>query len=361
MAAKTSSQEKGSSAAKHAFEFCAGKIEGSYPVAVGCFGSDDFLRRMAIKKLISSSGLDEETIRVYDGEEASWRDVHDELATRSLFDTDGLKIAIVRSADKFITKNREALERWVQKAQPDATLILEIQTLPANTTLYKLISKNGWLVNCTPPRKASYGSPTDEKAMQKWIEQWALSKHSVKLTARQTALIVERVGDVCGLIDCEIAKLALFADEQGHVSDERLTEMVGGWRTQTTWDISDAIADGKTGWALEQLDKLFTAGQNAIGLFAQLSWSLRRFGLAAHLIEQSERNNQRLSIQTALEMAGFNKFDLAKNETRLKRIGRQRARMLLTWLVDLELKLKGSHSGEDRARLALESLILRLG
>ena len=39
---------------------------------------------------------------------------------------------------------------------------------------------------------------------------------------------------------------------------------------------------------MEQLDRLLASGQNAIGISAQLSWYFRRFGMAAHLIEQSE-------------------------------------------------------------------------
>ena len=94
---------------------------------------------------------------------------------------------------------------------------------------------------------------------------------------------------------------------------------------------------------------------------AQLSWSLRRYGLAAKLIEQSERVDSRITLAVALERAGFNRFDIAKAETRLKRIGRPRAREMLTWLVDLELQLKGSHSNDQRAQLALESMIMKLG
>jgi DNA polymerase-3 subunit delta len=62
----------------------------------------------------------------------------------------------------------------------------------------------------------------------------------------------------------------------------------------------------------------------------------------------------------ALEKAGFNRFDLAKAEARLRRIGRVRAKELLNDLVRLELQLKGSHSNEHRARFVLESLIVSL-
>ena len=362
MAAKTASEKPTPKAAAiHAFDFLESKPVKPLPPVIACFGSDDFLRRIAIQHWVVGSGLDSETVRSFDSEDETWRDVHDELATRSLFDAGGEKVAIVRGADKFVTKNRDAIEKWAEHFAPDSCLILELQTLAANTKLYKLIAKNGVLVNCTPPQKASWGNPPDEKAMQKWVILWAKAKHSLELTVKQSTLIVERIGSVCGIIDCELAKLALFVDKAGAVTDGRVAELVGGWRTQTAWELADAIADGQVAVALLQLDKLLTAGQNAVGLMAQLSWSLRRFGLAAQLVEQSERVNSRIPLATALERAGFNRFDVAKSELRLKRIGRQRAKEMLAWLVDLELKLKGSHSNDARARLALESLIMKLG
>ncbi len=353
MAAKTASEKTASKpTAIHAFDFMESNPATPMPPIIACFGSDDFLRRMAIHHWIESSKLDSETIRAYDGDEDSWRDVHDELATRSLFDAGGGRLAIVRGADKFVTKNREALERWAENFAPDSSLVLELQTLAANTKLYKLIAKNGFLVNCTPP---------DEKAMQKWIIGWAKSKHGLQLSPRQSSLIMERIGAICGLIDCELAKLALFANSSGDVPDGRVAELVGGWRTQTAWELADAIADGRVALAIEQLDKLLMAGQNAIGLMAQLSWSLRRFGLAAQLVEQSERVDSRIPLSAALERAGFKPYEVAKAESRLKRIGRPRAKAMLAGLVDLDLKLKGSHSSDPRARLALEALIMKLG
>jgi DNA polymerase-3 subunit delta len=362
MAAKSAADKPASkSTSTHVFDFLESSPASPLPPIIACFGSDDFLRRMAIHHWIVLSRLDSETVRSFDGDEDSWREVHDELATRSLFDAGGERLVIVRGADKFVTKNRDALERWAENFAPDSSLVLELQTLAANTKLYKLIAKHGTLISCTPPQKSSWGNPPDEKAMQKWTVAWAKSKHALQLSAKQSVLIIERIGAVCGLIDCELAKLALFASDSGEISDERVSELVGGWRTQTAWELADAIADGQVAMAIAQLDKLLTAGQNAVGLLAQLSWSLRRFGLAAKLVEQSERVDTRISLPVALERAGFNRFDLAKAETRLKRIGRPRAKELLAGLVDLELKLKGSHSNEHRARLALESLIMKLG
>jgi DNA polymerase-3 subunit delta len=343
-----------------AFEFFDSVVTPPLPPIVACFGSDDYLRRESIRHWVQGSGIEEESVRSFEGEEAAWRDVHDQLATRSLFDDMGVRIAVVRNSDKFVTKYRESLEKWIESGSVDCTLILEIQTFPANTKLYNAVAKKGKLIKCTPPQKASWGNPPDDKALQQWVTAWGRKKHGLELTSGQSALVVERIGAVCGLIDCELAKLALFKDAKGAVSNDRVAELVGGWRTQTAWEVADAIADGKASVALEQLEKLLHAGQTTVGLAAQISWSLRRYGVAAQWIEHCEKQGEKVSLGIALEKAGFNRFDMAKSEARLRRIGRARAKSLLQDLVDLELKLKGSHSNEHRARMAFETLIFSL-
>jgi DNA polymerase III subunit delta len=344
----------------HAFDFFSVTLPQPLPATVVCFGADDFLRRTAIHHLLEQAGLQSESVRSFDGDEAQWRDVHDQLVTRSLFDDLGGRAAIVRFSDKFITRSRESLEKWVEGTHADSILVLDVQTFPANTKLYNSVNKRGLLVKCTPPQKASWGNPPDDKAIAKWVVDWGKSRHGLDLTAKQSQLVVERIGGVCGLIDCELAKLALFVDSKGKVDDDRVHELVGGWRCQTAWEVADAIAEGKISIALEQIEKLTHAGQTAVGLTAQVGWSLRRYGVAAQIVEQSERAGEKVSLGTALERAGFNRFDLPKAESRLKRIGRERAKRLINDLVQLEMQMKGSHSNEHRARFALESLVFSL-
>jgi DNA polymerase-3 subunit delta len=228
---------------------------------------------------------------------------------------------------------------------------LDLQTLAANTNLYKKIKKNGWLVSAGDVKDAELSG---------WIVRWGKKEHGISLTRPQANVLVDRIGPICGLIDCELAKLALFAESKGTVSDARVDELVGGWRTQTVWNLAESIADGKINHALRQIDKLIMAGQSVFGIAAQLSWSLRRYGIATRYIEQLERRGQKTSLQNALATAGFRGHELSKAESSIRRLGRPRARELLSWLLELELQLKGSHSNEERGRLALETFLLKL-
>lgn len=344
----------------HAFEYLKEKSKKLDVPMIVVFGTDPFLRFHALQKTLALAGVDHDAVQSYEGPECHWRDVHDELATLSLFDATNQRIALVRDADKFVTANRPSLERWLESPPADALLLLECTSFVATTKLYKQVAARGWLIQCSPPVTAGFGNPIDEPAIQRWMITWALDRHRLHLETKQATIILDRAGTEIGMLDGELAKLALFADEQGRISDQQIVEMVGGWRTQTLWKIAELIASGKAADAIEQQDRLFTSGQNAIGIFAPLSWSLRRFGVAAHLIEQADRVGQKLPLPTALEKAGFRKGEIRLAETQLRRIGRQRGKQLLGWLLQLETKLKGSHSNESLAKFALEEFILKL-
>ena len=323
------------------------------------FGDDAFLRRRALRWLIEQTGVHSEWVHYFDGDSADWVDVNDEVSTVSLFDQDEKKIVVVRNAAKFITNNRAQLEKWLDKSKSDSILVLETTTWLATTKLAKAVAEVGLAVRGSVPKLKEWGEPPDLNLVEKWLIVNAAKSHQLRLTKMQAEKVIELVGADFSLLDNEIAKLALFAGKDGTVTDQVLKETIGGWRLQTIWTILDEVADGRIPEALVHVDRLLATGESINGLLPQLSWGLRRFGVAVHLIEQAERVSKQVRIPEALMQAGFRKNDLAKSEKQLRRIGRARGIKILTWLLEADRKLKGSHSNDDRARFMLEELLLR--
>src|SRR5690348_10653547 len=104
--------------------------------------------------------------------------------------------------------------------------------------------------------------------------------HGKKLSAAAAELMVELAGSEMGILEQELAKLAALAGDEA-IDEKLVEEAVGGWRVKTTWDMLDAAAAGKAGEALAQLDRLLSGGETAVGLLAQMSWTLRKFAGAA--------------------------------------------------------------------------------
>lgn len=347
----------------HVFDFLQSK--DAPPAVCVTFGDESFLKQLSrrhIRELVL--GKDSEApYSLFDGSACEWRDVADELATVSLFG-DTARLVIVEQADPFVSKYRDRLEQYVEKPKSTGTMLLDVEAWPKNTRLFKLVAKAGLQVECRAPEKAvgSRKVPDDARLL-KWIVSWAKSTHSVKLSKTAAEELLALVGPTFGMLDQEIAKLALFANEKNEVDVETVEKVVGGWRAQTIWDLIDAATEGKTADALEQLSHLLASGEHPVALFGQIAWSLRRFAAATRIYQFHERQRRRVKLTDALVEAGFphwNRKALGRAEQQLKQLGRHRAGRLYRWLLETDLALKGTHSSPHRARFALERLIFQM-
>jgi DNA polymerase-3 subunit delta len=320
---------------------------------VVAFGDEPFLKRLVLRELRRAVlGADDGdfSLTVLSGAVAQWRDVVDELATVALFGG-GHRLVVLQEADEFVSRHRPQLEDYVARPKSGGVLVLEVQTWPSNTRLYKAVDASGLQLECQAPPEAR---------LLKWLAGWARQQYEVKLDRPAAEDLLEIIGPELGLLDQELAKLASSAGPGGDITPELVQELVHGGRTKTTWEMLDAAVAGKAREALDQLDRLLTSGENAIGLLAQIGSTLRRFAAATRLIEQAEAEGRRAALWPALEAAGFKPFVLNKAESQLKQLGRARASSLYHWLLDADLALKGTSSSAARSRIVLEQLIARL-
>jgi len=319
-------------------------------------GSDRFLQRIARERIEQAWGEGD----VMAGDAIEWRDLGDRLRTRSLFEQGAARLVVVDEADRFVTAHREAVESYCQAPADSAVLVLCLSKLPANTRLAKIITKHGARIDCAEPTTAR-GKRTqpDTRRTQRWLQRWSEERHGRKLTAGAAALVWERMGPNFGMVDQELARLSLYCDR---TIDEKLARaQCGGWRKRTTWEMIDAALDGRTAEALRQLQRLFDAGEVAMSIFGQLSWSLRRYADAAATFDLEARRGNRPSLQGAVRQAGFRwDREIAAAQTRLRRLGRARAMRLHAELLTLDLKLKSTHSRAGLDQQAVRDFLLRL-
>ena len=322
------------------------------PVCV-IFGDEPFLRREVLTRLersVLGDGDGEFSRTTIAGRQAECREVFDALATPPMFGGDR-RVVLIEEADDFVTRNRATLEEYVARPHATGVLVLDVKSWPSNTRLYKQVAGTGLVIECRPPTEAR---------TLKWLQARAKNPHGAVLDPAAAELLLESVEPGLGLLDGELAKLALLTRPDETITPELVSSAVGGWRTQTTWDLIDAACEGNARGALGQLDRLLAAGENPIALLGQISSTLRRFAAATRLVEDAERSGRRVSLSAALEQAGFRKFVLRKAQSQLKQLGRQRGARLYRWLLDADLALKGASSAPARARLVLEELIVRL-
>jgi DNA polymerase-3 subunit delta len=345
----------------HAFDYLADPTNDAPPVCV-IFGNEPFFKTLALKQLRSAVlGEEDVPFATFQGETAEMRDVLDELSTVALFGGGGKRLAVIEGADKFVTLHRPRLEDYVAKPKSGGVLVLVVDLWPSNTKLYKAVDKSGLAIECKAPEKKK--DVPDESRICKWLSSWAKSAHQITLPAEPARLMLELVGPEFGILDQELAKVALFAGIGGKVTVEQVRDVVGGWRINSAWELADTIAEGNAALALQQLDKILQSGEKPIALYGQLAWALRRYAMATRIYEEAERQGRKPLLAEAIKASGFRHWEKGKveeAERQIKQLTRERAGKLYRWLLDIDLALKGSHSNDHRGRWALEQLIFRL-
>lgn len=339
----------------HAVDYLAAPQKHPPKAVSVLFGDEEFLKRHALARLrraVLGEGDGDLSFRVFEGRTAQLSDVIDELATLAMFGGSsggGKRLVLVDAADEFVSRYRPELEDYVLHPKPSGMLVLGVKTFPANTRLFKAVAAAGLVIDCSPPPSAKLG---------RWLSGWARSAHGVELPQSAAETLVELVGPELGLLDQELAKLALSVGPGKKVTADLLRHSVGSWRTKTTWEMLDAVLDGNVREAMLQLDRLLLAGENPVAILGQISASLRRFAAATRIVLDGEAAGRRTSLRGALEQAGFRSFLLARAEGQLRKLGRARGSRLYDWLIETDLALKGDSAMPPR--LVLERFIVRL-
>ena len=331
------------------------------------FGGERFLKRLAVEYLVQSIGGDDPDFAAsqYDSQTAGsvgWADVHDELSTRSLFGGDGPRIVIVDHADSFVKENRERIEQYVGASASNGLLILIVDSWASNTRLYKAIKKSGTQVKCDAPTKSARSKQTDEKRTAQWLVARANETYEFQLPIGGAQNLIQVTDCEFGRMDQELQKLALYADKKGKVDQKTIKTVVGGWRSRTMWEAIDAAVEGDAGNAIQLLDQLLRSGEHPLALFGQLSWSLRRYATATELVMRDLRSGKKPNLPGAIKEAGFRAWggEIDSAQARIRQLGRERAGLMLDWLLEADLALKRSHSKPERGRLVLEKLFVKM-
>ena len=291
----------------HALDFLAAAASKKpVPDVVAVFGDEPFLARLvvvALKDRVLGTTDADFSLSTFDGDAADWRTIADELSTVAMFGG-GRRLIIVEDADDFVSRHRPQLEDFVATPRATGVLVLVVKTWSSATRLAKAVAECGWPIECKAPSEAR---------LVKWLVSRAKDPHQAALEATAAEALVELVGAQLGLLDQQLARLAVSVPPDQPITAELVQETVGGWRTKTAWEMLDAAAGGDAPAAFDQLDRLITSGEQPIALLAQMASTLRRFATATRAVEQAERSGRRPSLRDAVQQAGFKPFVLGQS------------------------------------------------
>ena len=326
----------------------------SAPPLVVLFGEDVYLRAEAFKlfrdRLLPGEDAEFSLVEYEGSGEIRFADVMREVATPPMFGGD-LRLVRIADADSFVSNHRDSLTDYLEKPSSAGILLLQVRAFPGNTNLYKASEKKGLLIDANPPGMAE---------LKDWLSYRA-KHHGVKCGRRALDLMIELVGSEAGLLDSEMARLALLLPPGSELTEDFVKENAGSWRLRKAWDMLDDAMAGNFAGAMNQLNLLLAAGEQPIGILAQIGFTLRKYAAATHLYLDAERSERRISPETAVREAKFfipqypNKPSPADL---MKRLGRRRGLKLAEMLLQADLDLKGGQRIEPR--IILEELLATL-
>lgn len=298
--------------------------------------------RAAARRLVLGEDPDDEiSLTRFDAAGLEWRTVRDELMTLSMFAD--RRLVVVNSADEFISAHRGNLEAYVDSPAARSVLLLDVKSWRKNTRLAKKLVNAGLVVECTELTGAR---------LQQWIVVQCRDPHGKQIARDAAALIPQLAGTGLTGLTQEIAKLAAYVGDRPKISVDDVRALVGGWRAETTWKMTDSVRDGRPAEALAALGKLLDAGEAPQRLLGGINYVFRKYAQATELSRQGG------SLHDALRRAGVFPRDIDTAERYLRRIGRRRAEQILSWLLKADIAMKGGSRVGDR--LQLERLLLQL-
>ena len=307
-------------------------------------GKDKYLSDAECEGLIDGLLSDEErSIGLYQtrGDEADAADILDELRTVPFLSSK--RVVVVRDSDKFVSENREALEKYFDEPSRTGVLILTVQSWRKNTKLAKKLSSVGELIEIGEVKGWQ---------LPKYAVGYAKSRCGKTMSAATSELLVELTGDEAGAVCREVEKLAIYVGDGKTIKFEDVEVLTGHNRQFGAFAVIDAIMTADMGEAVERLRNMFDTDKDAeyrvVGAFA---FHFRRMFRAKVMLNERMNGNQvtgKLGIKWRQE-----EFIRQVSLMSLEQIG-----TVLRELARIDYSIK---TGGASCRVAIEQLVMRLG
>jgi len=229
-------------------------------------GKDGHLKlenRNRLVSMITEDGDPQMCLRVFEGE-VELIDVLDELRTLPFLAPH--RVVVVREADGFVQKNREALEKYLENPAEKGTLILAVDSWNKNTKLSKKVDSVGQAIACSSPQGGELIS---------WIKQEA-AKYGKKIKPDAATALVGTIGNDLSSLRSELEKLCSYTGDSESISAEDVGSVVNGTIPPEAFELVNAIGAGNVKKAMELLHAALSTRGAEFMVLGQLAWHVRR-------------------------------------------------------------------------------------
>ncbi len=340
-------------------------------------GDSEVLKSRAVKAIIDERlpaadrefGLTELQVR-----EVELEQITSAFVSGSLFASQ--QVVLLRDLDEMRKTDQQALVPALEGLGPSITVVMTATPAPRgkptepnlSAPLVKLVKASGRIIDCNTP---AYLDWKDE--LTPWVRAEA-QRHDKGFGDGALQLLIDLVGANCDRLANEIAKLAIYVDEQPEISGADVRAVVSPAQDQDIFGLTDAIGKRDAAAALAALPALLPAHAKSgegIRVLAMISRHLRLLWQTRHLLRNGV---SLLSVQDCPEETVAqlpqqqNIFDAVRGRKFLARNFTEQAKsfsdgQLARAIVEVfsaDMALKGQSDREMDDRMLLETLVVAL-
>ncbi len=185
------------------------------------------------------------------------------------------RVVVVRGADAFVTRHREALEKYFKNPSRNAVLILQVTRWNKTWRIHKNMSTRGELIDCSTPAAGD---------LRKVIRA-AAQQRGKKIRNDAVEALIEFVGADQAAILNYVEQLSLYADERDTITADDVGALVAPTAGPAAFALTNAIAAGDAAAALRQLNKMISTRGDEFRALGAVHWHLRNAYSAARRLQ----------------------------------------------------------------------------
>jgi DNA polymerase-3 subunit delta len=236
------------------------------PPAILFYGEEEFLLREALEQVTESAlegSLRDFNLDIFYAQVDETSKIRDTVETLPMMAA--RRVVILKEGQHLKAKDYEALMP-ILESPVDSTLFLFVASqIDLRLKFFKKFSEVGYISKFQKPY---------EDQIPSWIKKIA-ARHQKTLSKDAADLVHQLVGSNLIDIDNELRKLSQFVGDKSEISLSDVKEIVSPLRTDTVFQLANAIGENDRGDALTCLASLLEFGESPLGILALVSRHVR--------------------------------------------------------------------------------------
>jgi DNA polymerase III subunit delta len=230
------------------------------------YGEEDYLIREALDELVEKSL--EGAIRDFNYD-VFYSQVDDTMRVRDAVETLPMmaqrRVVVLKECQHLRAKDYEVLMPVIETPVESTVFVLVATHIDQRLKFFKKFNENGKLIKMTRPY---------ENQIPVWVDKIA-TKNKLKLTPEANELVQRMVGTNLVDIDNELKKLGQFLGSKTVADVEDVKAVVSTLRTDTVFQLANAIGANDRSMALTCLANLLEHGESPLGILALVNRHIR--------------------------------------------------------------------------------------